>query len=193
MGISKTIVSDQFNDIIERFKNADPEAIHYMYKSYLPDVIAFITNKGGSKDDAKDVFQEAIMALFKQAKADKLQLTASFKTYLLAICKNQWLKVVRKNSRFDAIIPDFDPSDLDQDLVVQLERAEQFNLIYTHIKKMSPTNQAILTMHLQKHSTEEIAKALNFTKAYVKKRKFLSKRDLLASVKQDQRFLELLI
>ncbi len=192
METSKIIISNRYDELISRFKNADSEAVRFMYKKFLPDVIAFITKIGGSEEDARDVFQEAIMALFKQAKANKLELRADLKTYLLAICKNQWFKSIRKNSKIDALIPDFDPSDLDQDLNKALEKAEQYRLIYSHIKKMTPSNQAILTMHLQKYSTEEIAKALNFSPAYVKKRKFISKRDLLVSIKKDQRFQELL-
>lgn len=192
MEITK-IVSGRFEDFINRFKNADPEAVRFMYQNYLPEVIAFIVKKGGNKEDARDVFQEAIMALFKQARAEKLHLTADLKTYFIAICKNQWLKAIRKKSNIDAIVPDFDPSDLGQDLNQKLEKAERFQLIYSHVKKMSPSNQAILTMHFQKYSTEEIAKALNFSKAYVKKRKFLSKRDLMQSIKKDRRFQELFL
>lgn len=179
------------SNLIKQFEQGDAIAVKFMYDNFLPEVIGFIKNKGGTDQDAKDVFQEAIMALYKQVKTGKLKLRVHLKTYFIAICKNQWLKSIRNNHRMDSMIPDFDPSDLDQNLIKELERAEKFRLIQAHLKEMSPSNRAILSMHLQKYSTKEIAKALNFSLAYVKKRKFLSKKALLTAVRNDTRFREL--
>ncbi len=191
MNTSKKGSFHKTSNLIKQFELADPIAVKYMYDNFLPEVIGFIKNKGGTEQDAKDVFQETIMALFKQAKAGKLELRVHLRTYFIAICKNQWYKAIRNNHRTDSMIPDFDPSDLDQNLINELERAEKFRLIHSHLKKMSPSNRAILSMHLQKYSTKEIAKALNFSAAYVKKRKYLSKKILLNAIRNDSRFQEL--
>jgi RNA polymerase sigma factor (sigma-70 family) len=57
----------------------------------------FVTNNNGRADDAEDVFQDTMLILLEKLRMDSFQLTASMKTYIMAIAKNIWLKKIRKN------------------------------------------------------------------------------------------------
>ena len=177
--------------LLNALAQADNEAILYMYKNFLPLVSKYIYSNGGSHEDAKDVFQEAIMALYKQAQGNKLVLTTSIKTYMFSICRYQWLKILRKNKKVDSLAEDFDLQDIDSNIIVHLEKAERYLILQNNISKFQGNNLKILELHLQKYSTDEIAKQLGLSRLYVKRKKFECKKQLIESIKMDLMYKEL--
>jgi len=178
--------------LLNRFVKSDSDTLLFLYKTYLPSIINYVGKNGGNEDDARDVFQEALMALYKQAKSGKFQLTASLKTYIFTICRYQWLKSIRKNKRVEHLIEDYEITDLNSDTFHKIEKAERFVLLKSHLSKMSDSNQKLLELYFQKYSTEEIAKTLGLSKLYVKKKKYECKKTLIESIRSDPRFKELL-
>lgn len=68
--------------------------------AYFPKIRTMILARGGSKDDAADVFQEALIILCRKAEGGKFELSSSLGTYLFSVCKFLWndeLKNRRKN------------------------------------------------------------------------------------------------
>jgi len=177
--------------LLESFVKADSEALYYLYQAYVPGIIKYVSNNGGNEGDARDVCQEALMALYKQVKSGKFSLTASLKTYIFSICRYQWLKNIRKHKRIESLGEDVELMDLNDDIINQTEKAEKFVLLQSHMSKLSGTSQKILDLHFQKYSTEEIADELGLSKLYVKKRKYECKKELIESVRNDSRYNEL--
>lgn len=54
-----------------------------------------IVANSGSVDDAKDIFQDAIVIFYNKAKEPEFSLASKISTYLYAVCKNLWLKQLR--------------------------------------------------------------------------------------------------
>lgn len=177
-------------ELLAAFAKADSSAIAYIYKNYFPLMSSYVCNNGGSKEDARDVFQEALMAIFKQVKSKDFVLTASFKTYIFAICRFQWLKNLRKNKRIESLPEMFDIQDLDDNIIVHLEKAERYNLLQKHLDRFKGNNRKILELYFQKFSTDEISEELGLSRAYVKKKKFECKKQLIGFIKTDTRFKE---
>jgi DNA-directed RNA polymerase specialized sigma24 family protein len=48
----------------------------------------FILNNNGRTDDAEDIFQDTMIVLLEKLRQDDFMLTASIKTYIMAIAKN---------------------------------------------------------------------------------------------------------
>lgn len=65
-----------------------------LYKSAFPAVAKYVARLGGSFDDAKDVFQDALVIYYEKAVAGKL-CAQNDKAYLLGIAKNLWFKKFR--------------------------------------------------------------------------------------------------
>ena len=65
----------------------DARAIENIYKSNFSTIQAFILNNNGSYDDARDIFQEAMIVLYENAKNESFVLTCQIKTYLYSICR----------------------------------------------------------------------------------------------------------
>ena len=179
-------------ELLAAFLNADDKSVLFIYKTCLPSVSKYICRNGGSQDDARDVFQEALMALYKQAKESEFVLTASIKTYIFSICRYQWLKTLRKNDRLESLGEGFDLPDINNNIINHLEKAERFVILQDHISKFNNNNRKILELYFQKYSTAEIAEKLGLSKLYVKKKKFECKKQLTASLKMDLRYREIM-
>jgi RNA polymerase sigma factor (sigma-70 family) len=189
--LSENIVFSE-KKLLSAFIKADNKTTLYLYKTCLPSVSNYICRNGGSDDDARDVFQEALLALYKQAQESTFVLTASIKTYLFSICRYQWLKTLRKNKRLEPLRENFDLPDINNNVIIHLEMAERFIILQDHISKFNGNSRKILELHFQKYSTNEIAQKLSLSKLYVKKKKFECKKQLTESLKMDLRCKEIM-
>ncbi|MGI4834938.1 MAG: RNA polymerase sigma factor [Janthinobacterium lividum] len=75
------------------------QALIQIYRQGFPPVRRYISRRGGSAQDAQDVFQDAVVMLYEQATSGTLLLTASASTYLLSISRNLWHQEVRRRAR----------------------------------------------------------------------------------------------
>lgn len=67
---------------------------HY-YKSGLKDTARFVSRKGGSYDDAKDILHDALIILYERTKSDA-GIDDRYR-YLMGIVKNLWFKRMKDN------------------------------------------------------------------------------------------------
>lgn len=86
-------------DILKDLKGENNRAFGQMYQSYFGMVNYFITQNNGQTSDAEDVFQDTMVVLIEKLRYDNFQLTASIKTYIMAIAKNIWLKRLRDHRK----------------------------------------------------------------------------------------------
>ncbi len=85
--------------ILELFKQGQREkAFSKLYVLY-PKIEALILSKGGQKQDASDVFQEALIILNRNLEKSDFQLTSSFYTYLYAVSRFIWKDTQKKFSK----------------------------------------------------------------------------------------------
>ncbi len=87
------------SELFEDLKGENNFAFGQLYKDYFYVVSRYIVKNNGRSTDAEDVFQDTLIVLVEKLRQDDFQLTASLKTYILAIAKNIWLNRLRKNTR----------------------------------------------------------------------------------------------
>lgn len=68
-----------------------------LYKSAFPLVAKYVAKMGGTLDDSKDVFQDALVIYYEKAIAGKL-IAADNEAYLLGIAKHMWFKKFREGN-----------------------------------------------------------------------------------------------
>ena len=81
--------------ILTDLKGENSYAFGQLYKEYYPMVKYFVLRNNGSEYDSEDIFQETMMVLVEKLRQDDFVLTASLKTYVMAIAKNLWFKKLR--------------------------------------------------------------------------------------------------
>jgi RNA polymerase sigma factor (sigma-70 family) len=65
----------------------------------LPHAKKYITANNGTANDAQDIFQDALVILYRKVQTENFTLTAPLKNYLLAIVKNCWLQELRQRKK----------------------------------------------------------------------------------------------
>lgn len=73
-------------------------AIKGLY-TILPSLKIYILKNGGTNEDANDVFQDALVVLYKKLQLPDFKLTASINTYLHAVAQNIWMQELRRQKR----------------------------------------------------------------------------------------------
>ena len=71
--------------LLKGLANNDSKAIETLYKENFSMVQAFILNNNGSYDEARDIFQEAMIALYEKARSDSFVLTSKINTSVYSI------------------------------------------------------------------------------------------------------------
>ena len=109
--------------IIRNIKNGDQDQLALVYRSFKSEFIAWICSRYQcSRDEARDLYQAAIIILHQNILNDKLkQLKSSLKTYLFAIGKNKFLELKKAEARF---VNTVDTDAMDVETVTTWEREE---------------------------------------------------------------------
>ncbi len=93
----RKLSDEKILDLIRSVHEPDNrDALTYLYREYFASVQKLVVNNNGSVDDAKDIFQDGMLAFYNQVRQQQLNLNCSIKTYLYSICRHQWLSALRK-------------------------------------------------------------------------------------------------
>lgn len=84
-----------------------------LYKKAFPALSKYVSRMGGSFDEAKDVFQDALVIYYEKIVAME-DIPGSDKAYLFGIAKHLWLKKYRDNS-MNVPLVDFNGGILDEE------------------------------------------------------------------------------
>lgn len=173
--------------ILEGLKTSDSNVLEYVYKKYFPIVRFFVIKNSGTDEDAKDVFQEAIILIFKRLKDGTLDLTCAFKTYLYSVCRILWLRQLEKKKVRNEVVTDNQVFvQLDDEIEGQAEQQEQFRIYQKHFQLLHKDCQEILQLFLKKVPLKEIAQKMNIkSDKYLKKRKYDCKETLIKRIQND--------
>ena len=68
-----------------------------LYQHAFPAFARFVSRMGGNLDEAKDIFQDALLAWYEKSGASDLKISKSEKAYVLGIAKYLWIKRFKKS------------------------------------------------------------------------------------------------
>jgi RNA polymerase sigma factor (sigma-70 family) len=177
--------------IIGGLKKRDSLIIRYVYKEYYPTIKFLITTNSGTETDAEDVFQDALVVLYRKIARENLVLTSSFKTFLYSICRNLWLQRLDRRVFRNEFLEMEDLGELQEIAYNEQpeDDQEKYRLFQQHFFKLSEDCQKVLKLFMSKTSLKEIAEIMGFkTEKYAKTRKFMCKEKLKNSVINDPNF-----
>jgi len=154
-------------DLLEGLARNDSRSIEILYKQNFGMIQSFIIQNNGSYDDARDIFQEAMMVLYEKSKDENFVLTSQIKTYVYSICRRLWLKRLQQNSKFVT------PADSLQDTIPVEEEIEQkqklddnFEMMDVAMKSLGePCKSLLEAYYINKKHMTEIADEFGYTNA----------------------------
>lgn len=141
----------------------ESSAFKSLYTKHYAMVRYLVVNNSGREDDARDVFQEAMVVLYEQARDGKLPENSSLKTWIYAICRNKWLRHLEKNKR-QAKFTDFEEVDLA--IETSPDENDMHRILRDSLGRLGVgCRKLLLLFYYFKKSMEEIAGELNYTNA----------------------------
>ncbi len=179
-------------ELLEGIVNTDNQTITEIYDLALPAVIQWVKENNGSESDARDIFQEAIIALFRKVEQGNFILTCTLKSFLRVMCRNLWLTRLRNNKKFSGKpLEEIEGVSLEKDMIERLEDAEKHQLFFKHFDSLGDKCKKIMQWFFDKIPLKQIAEKLDTSEGYIKKRKFFCKEKLIKAIQADSKYHEL--
>lgn len=167
--IKQYIVKAEINEqaLLKGLADNDSKAIEAIYKNNYSMVQSFIINNNGSFDDARDIFQEAMIALYEKAQSESFVLTCKINTYVYSVCRRLWLKRLQQMGRYSNQINHLEETvPVEEDVEIHEKRDTEFAIMDRALNSLGEPCKSLLEgYYLKKLDMQELAKEFGYTNA----------------------------
>ncbi len=155
-------------DLLKGVKENSEVAIKSIYKLHFAMIENFIRLNGGNSQDAKDVFQEGFLVLYRNVKSDDFKLDCKIKTYLYSVCRRIWLTEIKRRNKAPSSVNELDEF-INVDEVDVNENTEQEKML-SHLSQSlgllgEPCSSLLSDFYLNNLSMQDIAIKMGYTNA----------------------------
>ncbi|MFK7812261.1 MAG: RNA polymerase sigma factor, partial [Maribacter sp.] len=147
-----------------------------VYTTVFPKVRLHILKNNGNEERAKDVYQEAFIACWKNIKADKFSEEGNVEAYLYTIAKNKWTDYLRSSEYKKTVVDEnrleslklVDDSKIDE----SVEDANR-NAMQKALKQLGDNCKTLLDLfYFERKSMDEISQTMNLASASARNQKY---------------------
>jgi len=158
---------DKQHLLLEGLANGNKISVETIYRENYVTIQSFILNNNGSIDEARDIFQEAMVVLYEKSKDETFSLSCQIKTYLYSVCRRLWLKRLHHLNKYALQVENVEEIIPVEDEIEEYEkRNNDFTLMEEAISKIGEPCKSLLdAYYVQKKSMIEIAVSFGYTNA----------------------------
>lgn len=174
-------------EIIQRIRAGDESVLAYLYRENRKSIEHHVVSNNGTTDDAADILQDAVIVFWQKVTSGEFTLEAKINTFIYSICKNLWLKALRKNRRmmntdFQNDGQNVQAEETGEEIISSMD----YKKIEECLDKIGKTCKKILMLYYyDKRPMEEIAKIMGLANDKVAKaKKYQCKKALEEIVKR---------
>lgn len=166
--------------VVDAIKRNDPITLKRIYNTNYPKIEMLVLKNNGTKAYAKDIYQEAFLAVWQNVKQDKFipQSESSISGYLYTIAKNKWMDVLRSQGYKKTIaasqmsffeIKDEENNGIDDDIL----KDKRLEDVMHAFKNLGDACRSLLRkFYFEKKSMNDIAKELQLDSASTRNKKY---------------------
>ena len=175
-------------DLFERIQRGDEKALEFIYKKYYRMMTKMVITNSGTEEEARDVYQDALVVFWQKARSGSLVLTSKMSTYIYSICQNLWRKELDRKKRLSN-------EEKDSPVTLDTETSEREKIIAKCIDQLDGTCKKVLMYYyFEEMSMQDIADRLGFANTdTAKTKKYKCKKkldDLVKSQYSEKDFLD---
>lgn len=174
----KYIVALQKNDSV---------LIEEIYSRYAKRITQMVLKNSGTETDAADLFQNVLMELHRKAIKQQFTLTSPFEPFLYMVCHNRWLNELEKRKGKRVTLSGDEGFNVSEDVFENYEtfkvNEKRKSLLEEKLAELGEGCRDLLSLSWSGKPLQEVAVTLNFTYAYVRKRKTECMSKLIRLVK----------
>jgi RNA polymerase sigma factor (sigma-70 family) len=143
----------------------DRQAVEVIYSRYFEMIQSLVINNNGTAEDARDVFQEAMIVLYEKSKSPTFELQCQLKTYLYSVCRRLWLKRLNQAQRY---VPKLNGLDelvaVDEEVDEQEQKNQEFHLMEKALLGLGePCKSLLEAFYIHKRNMSDIASTFGYT------------------------------
>lgn len=191
MRVLTTKSEDQI--LVEGLRKGSLPELEKIYRTFFPAILGMVKKHGGNAEDAKDVFQDGVMVMYRMVQKPDFQLKSAFLTLLYPICRNVWFKSLRKRPYY-VEVEESEAMDEAQTAGIEEEIHARTidDLFRKKLNSLGEQCRTILDLFFEGVSMKQIVEQLGLSSvSFAKKKKFQCKEKLVGLVKADPLFKEL--
>jgi RNA polymerase sigma factor (sigma-70 family) len=152
--------------LLQGLARNDKKAIETIYKENFNLIQALVINNSGSTEDAKDIFQEAMIVLYQKVGSGSFELNCQIKTFVYSVCRRLWLKRLMQQSRYSLHENTDDLVVVDDDMEDHEKRNTEFTMMEKAMGSLGePCKSLLEAFYMQKKNMQEIAGSFGYTNA----------------------------
>lgn len=166
-------------EILVGLRKGDESVLQKLYKQHYRMMVKMILKNNGTEEEAKDIYQEALIVLWQKVHDQNFVLTSKISTYLYSVCLNLWRKELERKKRHSH-------EEKDSPVEPVIDRQERIRIIHQCLEQLGDTCRSILMYYyFDKMSMVEIAEKMGFANSdTAKTKKYKCKKELDALVKR---------
>ena len=157
--------------IVESIRKREDVAFKYLQVKYQDSIRLMVMEMGGSKEDAKDVFSEGLIALIRLVDQEDFELSCKLGTLVYALCKKTWKQHLEKQVAVRNYHVRKLENSPDWDFTEESDKQLYHEIFWESFEKLEKVCQEILEGYLKEISPKEIAEELGYSYGYIRKRK----------------------
>ena len=167
----------------------DREILEEIYDRFSARITELIVNQGGTIEDARDVFHDALMVIYEKVRTNEFELTSSFYTYLHSVSYYIWDRKRKKMLRNAVTVEELGRLTEVEGFEKEIHQREKDRLFLDSFQKLGPVCQQLLELFFAKTSIKEIARQLQLKNEHAARtRKYRCQKKLEDLIKKDERW-----
>lgn len=161
--LNESLISD--SQFIEGIYLQSEDMLGRLYKLHYPMVLQLVLMNSGSEQDAKDVYQEAIIVLCEKVYQGSFELNSKLKTFIYSVSRRLWLKRLQVKTRFSGELKDFQEIMAPEDeLDHHHKKEENFLAMGVALQKLGePCKTLIEDFYMHEQSMIQISEKFGYT------------------------------
>ena len=160
-------ILEQEQILLQGLAANDKKAVETIYRENYLTIHSFIVKNNGYPDDARDIFQEAMIVLYEKVCTGSFELTCQIKTYLYSVCRRLWLKRLQQMQRYNTSAESIEEViSVEEELDLHEKRNADMIVMENALGKIGePCKSLLEAYYIQKKSMPEIAAFFGYTNA----------------------------
>ncbi len=151
---------------VSGIKNGDEKALDILYKMHYSMILHFIINNNGTEQEAKDIYQEAMIVLYEKIREDSFEFQCKIKTYLYSVCRRLWLKRLTEKSKFGGITEAEEFLTLDDEMPEMEEKEIKYRNMSSALALLGePCKTLIEDFYINNYNMTIITEKFGYTNA----------------------------
>jgi RNA polymerase sigma factor (sigma-70 family) len=142
-------------------------ALKELYKTHYSMILNLIVSNSGTEQEAKDIYQESIIAFYERVQDPEFRLTCKIKTYLYAVARRLWLKRLAEKKKTVGKVEELETFiGIEEELKTIEEKEQLYEIITSSLEELGePCKSLLEDFYMNNLSMDVIAGKFRYTNA----------------------------